>query len=55
MSDRQLFENRDLSPTTDLRALAKGLLQDHLGLDASALSTVFPNSGQVGAQGGLLV
>ena len=55
LSDRQLFENRDLSPTTDLRALAKGLLHDHLGLDASALSTVFPDSRDVGAQRGLLV
>ena len=28
----QLYEGRDLKPTTDLRAVLKGLLQDHLGI-----------------------
>ena len=40
----QLFENRDLAPTTDLRAVAKGMLASHLGLDASALNRIFPGS-----------
>lgn len=40
----RLFENRDLAPTLDLRRVAKGLLADHLGLDAAALNRAFPNS-----------
>ncbi|MFT8764890.1 MAG: DUF1501 domain-containing protein, partial [Gluconobacter potus] len=38
----QLFENRDLAPTTDLRAVAAGVLCDHLRLPSHALATVFP-------------
>ncbi len=34
----QLFEARDLKPTTDLRALLKGLLRDHLRVDERALA-----------------
>jgi uncharacterized protein (DUF1501 family) len=40
----QLFENRDLAPTTDLRAVAQGILARHLRLDQAALATVFPGS-----------
>jgi len=40
----RLFENRDLAPTTDLRALAKGVLAAHLGMGAAALARVFPDS-----------
>jgi uncharacterized protein (DUF1501 family) len=41
----RLYQGRDLAPTMDLRALAKGLLQDHLGLPADALArVVFPDS-----------
>lgn len=43
-----LFEDRDVYPALDLRALEKGLLADHLGLDRRALDTsVFPDSGTV--------
>ncbi len=38
----QLFENRDLAPTTDLRAVAAGILCDHLRLPLHAVATVFP-------------
>jgi uncharacterized protein (DUF1501 family) len=38
----QLFENRDLAPTTDLRSVAQGILTGHLGLDPAASSAVFP-------------
>src|SRR3984957_724126 len=38
----QLFENRDLAPTTDLRSVALGVLVGHLGLNQTALATVFP-------------
>ncbi|MFO1027503.1 MAG: DUF1501 domain-containing protein [Acetobacteraceae bacterium] len=44
----QLFEDRDLQPTLDLRALMKGVLGPHLGLSARDLLTVFPGSEQVG-------
>lgn len=41
----QLNEGRDLRATTDLRALFKGVLAGHLGMDASALEMrVFPDS-----------
>ena len=50
----QLFENRDLAPTTDLRAVAKGMLGAHLGLDRGALGGVFPGSDGVAAMPGLI-
>ena len=40
----KLFENRDLQPTRDVRALAKGVLAAQLGLDDAALATVFPGA-----------
>ena len=50
-----LHEGRDLKPTTDLRAVLKGLLKDHLRVDGSALATkVFPDSGAVKPMAGLL-
>jgi uncharacterized protein (DUF1501 family) len=51
----QLHEARDLKPTTDLRAVLKGLLRDHLRLEERALaSTVFPDSTDVAPTGGLV-
>ena len=38
----QLFEDRDLAPTTDLRSVAMGILGVHLGLGQNALTKVFP-------------
>ena len=49
-----LFEDRDLAPTTDLRAVAKGVLVRHFGLTEAALQDVFPNSARAQAAGGLL-
>jgi uncharacterized protein (DUF1501 family) len=41
----RLYQGRDLAPTMDLRALAKGVLTDHLGLPPDALArVVFPGS-----------
>ena len=41
----QLYEGRDLAPTTDLRAVLKGVLADHLGLSPAVLGhTVFPGT-----------
>lgn len=45
LKDNQLFEARDLAPTTDLRAVLKGVLRDHLGLSETVLATkIFPDS-----------
>ena len=35
----QLYEERDLKPTTDLRAVLKGLLRDHLRVEERALAS----------------
>src|SRR5271156_1081091 len=50
-----LYENRDLKPTTDLRAVLKGLLKDHLRADEHALAdNVFPGSATVMSMAGLV-
>ena len=50
-----LYEGRDLAPTTDLRAALKGILHDHLGIGESALAkNVFPDSAQVKPMQGLV-
>jgi uncharacterized protein (DUF1501 family) len=51
----QLYEGRDLKPTTDLRSVLKGLLRDHLRVEESVLaSTVFPDSADVVPTAGLV-
>ena len=43
LKSTDLYENRDLKPTTDLRAVLKGLLKDHLRADERVLAeNVFP-------------
>lgn len=54
LKDADLFENRDLAPTTDLRTVAMGLLAGHMGVPARALATVFPGSAAVSPAGGLV-
>jgi uncharacterized protein (DUF1501 family) len=55
LKDSDLHEKRDLKPTTDLRAVLKGLLKDHLRIDERALDdAVFPDSGAVKPMAGLL-
>ena len=50
-----LYEARDLKPTTDLRAVLKGVLADQFGLSAEALGTkVFPDTIGVKPMAGLL-
>jgi uncharacterized protein (DUF1501 family) len=50
-----LYEGRDLAPTTDLRAVLKGVLRDHLGLSERALGTsVFPDSATARPMAGLV-
>ena len=51
-----LYQDRDLKPTTDLRAVLKGVLRDHLRADEKALAqTVFPGSEPVKPMTGLVV
>jgi uncharacterized protein (DUF1501 family) len=49
-----LFQNRDLQPTADLRSIAKALLRDHLRLPPSAVAEAFPGSDRVAPMAGLL-
>ena len=50
-----LYEGRDLAPTTDLRAALKGILRDHLGISETVLArNVFPDSAQVKPMQGLV-
>ena len=50
-----LYEDRDLKATTDLRAVLKGLLRDHLRADERALAEiVFPGSADVKPMAGLV-
>ncbi len=55
LKDEQLHERRDLRPTTDLRAVLKGVLADQLGLPESLLgSMVFPDSAALKPMSGLI-
>jgi uncharacterized protein (DUF1501 family) len=55
LKDGDLYEHRDLRPTTDLRAVLKGLLRDHLRVDDRALEAdVFPDSSAARPAAGLL-
>ncbi len=50
-----LYQNRDLKPTTDLRAVLKGVLRDHLRADDRTLAqTVFPGSEAIKPMAGLV-
>jgi uncharacterized protein (DUF1501 family) len=55
VKETDLYEKRDLKPTTDLRAVLKGLLRDHLRVDERALTAdVFPGSDAIAPMTGLL-
>ena len=55
LSQQKLYQDRDLRPTLDLRAVMKGLLAEHLGVPELALeSSVFPASAQARPLKGLL-
>ncbi len=55
VAETALYEGRDLKPTTDLRAVMKGILRDHLRADERALAQqVFPGSENVKPLGGLM-
>ena len=51
-----LYENRDLKATTDLRAVLKGLLKDHLRVEEPVLAdAVFPGSADLKPMTGLVL
>jgi uncharacterized protein (DUF1501 family) len=55
LKPQQLYQQRDLAPTTDLRAVLKGVLRDHLGVPERTLAaTVFPDSAAVKPIDGLM-
>jgi len=55
LKSASLYEGRDLAPTTDLRAVIKGVLSDHLGISESVLaSSVFPDSAMAKPMRGLI-
>jgi len=56
LATANLYEGRDLKPTTDLRGVLKGVLRDHLGLSERVLAaSVFPDSAAVKPAAGLIV
>jgi uncharacterized protein (DUF1501 family) len=55
LADKNLYEERDLRPTTDLRSVFKGVLADHLELAPAFLDReVFPDSAAAPALENLL-
>lgn len=51
----QLYENRDLRPTTDIRSVAKGVVADLFGLSGPILAEkVFPGTGELKPMQGLV-
>jgi uncharacterized protein (DUF1501 family) len=55
LKDANLHDGRDLKPTTDVRAVLKGVMKDHLGLSDRVLaSAVFPDSGAIRPMQGLV-
>jgi uncharacterized protein (DUF1501 family) len=47
LSAANLYQQRDVAPTLDIRALLKGTLVEHMGVGPGALDAVFPDSGRV--------
>ena len=55
LNTANLYQNRDLKPTTDLRAVIKGLLADQLGVSERVLTQdVFPDSNNAKPMKGLI-
>jgi len=55
LAPSKLFEDSDLTATTDLRAVFKGILRDHLGVPTAMLArSIFPDSAKVKPLGGLV-
>mgnify|MGYP000606071434 CR=1 FL=1 len=55
LSAGALYQGRDLAATTDLRAVMKGVLREHLGITPEHLEReVFPDSRSSGVMQGLV-
>jgi uncharacterized protein (DUF1501 family) len=55
LDKNSLYQNRDLMPTTDMRALFKSVLRDHLGIPLSTIENViFPGSRSAGTLSNLI-
>jgi uncharacterized protein (DUF1501 family) len=55
LKPNNLYQGRDLAPTTDLRAVMKGVLHDQFGIAERVLAdSVFPDSGAVKPMKGLI-
>ena len=55
LTPERLHEGRDLMPTTDLRAITKGLVRDHFGVGSSVLDReIHPDSGSARPIDGLI-
>lgn len=55
LKDSDLYQNRDLKPTTDVRSALKGILADQFGLSSAVLADkVFPNSANIRPMTGLI-
>jgi uncharacterized protein (DUF1501 family) len=55
LSNRALYQGRDVMPTQDMRSVLKGVMEEHLQIPARALDgTVFPDSGAAKALSGLV-
>ncbi|BCB18835.1 DUF1501 domain-containing protein [Bosea sp. ANAM02] len=56
LKSEQLYQNRDLKPTTDIRAVAKGVVSELFGLSGPILAEkVFPETGDLKPVQGLVV
>jgi uncharacterized protein (DUF1501 family) len=49
-----LYQARDLKPTTDFRTIATGVLRDHMGLQGAQLAAVFPSTSPIKPRDGLI-
>ncbi|MCY9863848.1 DUF1501 domain-containing protein [Vibrio coralliirubri] len=47
LSQSQLYEGRDLNPTTDMRSVIKGVLNQHLSIEVKQLNAIFPDSAEI--------
>jgi uncharacterized protein (DUF1501 family) len=55
LKDANLYQNRDLKPTTDVRSVLMGLLADQFGISKTALTeTVFPGSSRLPVLQGII-
>ncbi|NOH27324.1 DUF1501 domain-containing protein [Vibrio mediterranei] len=44
LASNQLYQGRDLQPTLDVRAVIKGVLEQHMGADQTTLNNTFPET-----------